>query len=285
MDANDLPSTPSLMPFKSEKPATRRRSALGKCNICQKEGPLTNDHIPPKGVQKIPQVDLMHVTHALHAQPPIKRVGRYFQNGVQYQSICSGCNNTVLGTWYDPDLIEMCNSVTAIISNRSVALPTIVKVATRPGGVARAVLGHILSLGLDRNETTPTLERIRNFVLDSNASMPDGILIHYWVYPYPRLVAIRDAVRSNLGFGQHYVFWCLKFFPLAFLVSIENEHEELIMHPRLNDRIFGSGLFRTDVPIHLYGLPPQNWPEAPDDSGVILFGEDAMVATSRQKNR
>ena len=38
-----------------------RGPKIGHCNICDCYGRLTEDHVPPKGTLKVPQVDLLHI--------------------------------------------------------------------------------------------------------------------------------------------------------------------------------------------------------------------------------
>lgn len=71
-----------------------RGAQSGMCNICGDDGPLTEDHTPPKGCVRPTAMELQHVTHRLHAGKAIKTKA---QDGVKYRTLCARCNNTLLG--------------------------------------------------------------------------------------------------------------------------------------------------------------------------------------------
>jgi hypothetical protein len=253
----------------------------GNCNICLVFGPLTEDHVPPKGVLKVRQIDLFHIHDLLCTERPVgKRHSRHMQGGVFYRSICSRCNSTLLGARYDPSLIETANAVTDFLRS-SMSLPQVVRIRTKPGLLARSVLGHLLAVGINRTEGTPLMDAVRQFVLDETRPLPEGIDIHYWVYPYRRQMALRDAALALDFFKTHIVVWCLKFFPLGFLVTWSNEHRDRLRVPSLRGFMLHSGVHDADVLFDLINVPHQFWPEAPTDQGALLIGEAAHGAISR----
>jgi hypothetical protein len=38
-----------------------------------------------------------------------------------------------------------------------------------------------------------------------------------------------------------------------------------------------------DVLVDLYGVPPQRWPEAPTDTGVVLYGGKPLHTSPRSR--
>lgn len=257
----------------------------GHCNICGCFGKLTADHVPPRGTQKIKQVDLFRIVDVLSMERPRSwKSARHMQSGTFYRSICGHCNNTLLGANYDPVLVNFANSITAIVSS-SLHLPANIRVSTEPGLLARAVLGHLLAIGIERNERSPLLDSVRAFIVDDSLPMPDGIEVHYWLYPYQRQVSIRAAVRTTDMFANQVHFGCLKFFPVGFLVTWDNPRHELIDAPRLSPYLLNSGRHQADLMLPLTDLPHQFWPESPDSSGAVLYGEDAYAAYSVDSRR
>lgn len=257
---------------------TRGRK-IGYCNICDSYGPLTEDHVPPKGTLKVPQVDLLHIVELLGAERPVgrKRRARRMQSGVHFRSLCGTCNSDLLGSNYDPTLIEFSNAVGALLRG-AVAVPEVVFVEITPGLVVRSILGHLLAVGLERRERTSALKGAIDFFLDPALPLPNGIDVHYWVYPYRRQVAIRDAALITSFFKTPPLcFWCLKYFPLAFMVAWD-EKARRIRLPNLRDYMLNSGTHRARVPVHLRDLPPQTWPEAPSNDGAVFYGDGAVGA-------
>lgn len=252
----------------------------GKCNICCSVEKLTADHVPPKGTQKIRQVDLFRIVDVLSMDRPVSwKRARHMQSGTFYRSICGRCNNSLLGAKYDPVLVKFANSITEIVRS-TLHLPSYIQVSTEPGLLARAVLGHLLAIGVERAERTPLLDSVRAFVIDDSLPMPEGIEIHYWLYPYQRQVSIRTAVMMTDMFANQVQFGCLKFFPVGFLVTWDNPRHELISAPRLSPYMLNSGKHRVDLMLPLTSVPHQFWPEAPDSSGAVLYGDDAYAAYS-----
>ena len=256
-----------------------RGSVAGHCNICGTFGPLTEDHVPPKGTLKVPQVDLFHIIELLSVERPIgKKKYRHLQSGVNFRSLCVSCNSGLLGAKYDPALIHFANSVTLFLKS-AIHLPQVAKVQIHPGLVARSVLGHLFAVGLERTERTPLLTSAAEFILDDTRPLPDGIELHYWVYPYRRQVALRDAsMLTDFFKSPPIVFWCLKFFPLGFMVTWANEHPEKISLPSLRDYMINAGTHPADIPLYLDRIPDQLWPEAPGDDGALLYGDAAIGA-------
>jgi hypothetical protein len=255
------------------RPPLVRGPIFGPCNICLIPSKLTEDHVPPKGVLKVPQVDLFHIQDLLSSERPIgKRRAKHMQSGVLYRSICTECNSKRLGATYDPHLISLANSLTEILKAR-IQLPRIINVATFPGMVTRAVLGHLLAVGIERTERTPLLDEVREFVIDQSKPMPAGIRVHYWIYPYTRQIALRDAAIMLDFFKTNIVIWSLKFFPVGFLVTWDTEDRSAIPEYCFNDFMIGSGMHPADVQFRLSNIPNQFWPEAPTDSSAIFLGD------------
>ena len=63
-----------------------RGAKVGPCNICGVDGPLTEDHIPPKGASRLTQVLMLSILDLLHVERP-KKSGRFSQNGVKYRTL------------------------------------------------------------------------------------------------------------------------------------------------------------------------------------------------------
>lgn len=73
-------------------------------------------------------------------------------------------------------------------------------------------------------------------------------------------------------------FWCLKFFPLGFMVTWANEHPGKIALPSLRDYMINAGTHPADIPLYLDRIPHQLWPKAPGDNGALLYGDAAIGA-------
>ena len=176
-----------------------KREKSGQCNICKREGPLTWDHVPPKGSIELSAVEMQTMFQALsgNSEPPKYKIS---QNGVKFRTICESCNN-LLGKRYDPALNAFANDVGQFLKSR-LTFPSIIKIPTKPQLLMRAILGHLLA-GKIELDASLFDEQIRGFLFDDSAPQPDEIYIFYWIYPYEHQVILRDvgmpAKRGNFS--------------------------------------------------------------------------------------
>lgn len=248
----------------------------GRCNLCGSHGQLTEDHIPPKGAIRITQMEMLHLIQVLSASCSMSR-GRLSQDGVKFRTLCGRCNNDLLGTRYDRELIRYVNSIGTILKS-SLRLPPRINVPVVPQKVMRAVVGHILAFGLDRRADGPFEIAMAEYFLDDTRSLPDDMKLYYWVYPHQSQVIIRDAALTSVKIKEPVIFKLLKFFPLAFFATWEEPPGYNFTFENLTK--FGTcGLndeFATIIDTH--AIPDMQWPEAPSNDTFVLYGADAMGA-------
>lgn len=254
----------------------------GHCNICDAYGPLTEDHVPPKGTIRVTQVEMLHIVDLLKAEGP-KTSRRISQNGVKFRSLCAKCNNHYLGTNYDPELISFTNQVATLLKTQ-ISLPSSTKVRIRPGHVARAVLGHLLAVGIERRARGDTGNDVVDFFLDQNKPFPSAMNIYCWVYPYNRQVLVRDAGKFfELG-AAFVVMWIMKYFPLGFMITWDQPKHLSFDLLNLKDYALISGGAAVEAPIRLKNPPAMHFPEEVEKNEMILYGDGAMGANEQQRN-
>lgn len=260
---------------------------VGPCNICGSVGPLTDDHVPPRGAIRVGQLDLFNMIQLLSQTPAKRDKGRHVQGGVKFRTLCGRCNNTLLGTNYDPVLLEFGNAIAQYLQGAAtLSLPDIVTVATQPGLLARAVLGHLFAVGVARQALSPAEQEAAAFVVDPYMTLPDAVDIFYWVYPQRQQVQVRDCMLfTNFSGTDPIRFWCLKYFPIAFMVTWHLKHRERIAAPNLRDYILGSGVHPANVILPLRSIPHPLWPEAPIDNSMVVYGADAVGAVAHSSSR
>ena len=260
--------------------AKTRGPKYGKCNICGDDADLTSDHVPPKGVLKFNRVDLHNIAVALSAEEtgPIK--GRFFQRGVKFRSICQNCNRDLLGALYDPELVSFSNDVSRYLTSQ-LTLPAIAKFSVRPGLIAKAIAGHILAIGLERFPRGVMGDALAEFVRDPDSAPPDGLSIFYWPYPYWSQVLIRGfGIGINWG-SPCVVASVIKFWPMAYMITYNHDQRIRFFHMDLCKFIVGAGQSKVELPVRLTNIPAEHYPEAPDESGIRLHGEDSYYVRRR----
>jgi len=253
----------------------------GQCNICGIFGPLTEDHTPPKSCVRPTSVQLRSIMARVAATPPIER-GIISHNGVRYRSLCSKCNNEILGQKYDPPLASFVNGVSAYVSSM-VQLPDIMSIKAEPQKIMRAVLGHLSAQGINGYQKGTATETCRDYFLDESLPLPNNIKIYYWLYPYRTQILIRDAAYMDLRIRDPIVVWLMKFFPLAFAVIWDKNNS-------YNWSLNELSLYRSypidwivDLDVHLRPVVHPYWPEAPTDEHIMMFGQKAIIATEWSK--
>ena len=136
-------------------------------------------------------------------------------------------------------------------------------------------MGHLVAAKVNI-ENTAFDKAAREYVLDANATLPDGINIFYWAYPYDGSITIRDfGMFTPRGTFRHpSVFQTMKYFPVAYLCSSITEYDGLLSLNEYRD----AGLDdEVEIPIDLTRLESPFWPEAPsdEDNNVFFGGESA----------
>jgi hypothetical protein len=199
---------------------------------------------------------------------------RISQNGVKYRTLCKSCNNTFLGRRYDPAFISFVNEVAKYLRS-PLELPHTIAIPGQPQKIARSVLGHIAAQGVDRYKKGPDTDNFRDFFLNTALALPENLTIYYWAYPYHSHVMIRDAAYANWRDNNHFAFWLLKFFPLAFMVTWDKLATPLGLQNfnRWRGVPFES---EADIPIVLSPSIGEHWPEAPTEESIVAFGREAV---------
>lgn len=143
----------------------------------------------------------------------------------------------------------------------------------------RSVMGHLAAHGASRYNKGPITEPLKDYILDDNKPLPQSVRLYYWLYPYQPQILIRDAALGRMGDLPPVVFWLMKFFPLAFFVTI-GEPEQRQFQMRSLDQ-FGELSIDSErqVEVVLRPIVHQLWPETPNDHSFILYsGEQALLA-------
>ena len=255
-----------------------RGPSVGKCAICEKHGPLTVDHVPPKGAIRVSAVEMTSLISRISADPKKER-SELSQNGVKFRSLCATCNNVFLGAGYDKDLIAFTTKVGEVLKS-PIALPAVTSIRGKPHAILRSVIGHMLGAGVGLKPSGTMGEGMAAYFLDQSMPMPKELDCYYWPYPYNDQVIIHlAALVDSLGAGRPpTVFKLIKFFPLAFLLTWENYDpsrwglENLCEHRRLGFHD------ETDLWLRTHPLPHQLWPETPQNTSAVMFGQGTLQA-------
>lgn len=259
-----------------------KRAKTGPCNICRRDQPLTWDHVPPQGGVELTPMEQQTILDRL-AGDQSNRSYSISQNGVKFRTICKDCNSR-LGSRYDPILNQFALEIGRILKS-TLYFPSVINIPTKPNALIRAILGHLLAAKADIDDTLID-QKIRPFIFDETASLPDNIKIFYWIYPYESVVILRDVIMPAVRgqFNKLGSFSIFKYFPIAYLVADLDQYEGL------NELTVFQNLKANDlakVPINLQVVHNPQWPEIVDNGNFLAGGQSinsSLHAIPRKKS-
>ncbi|WP_331345530.1 hypothetical protein [Cellvibrio sp. UBA7661] len=254
-------------------------ATTGYCAICRSFGQLTQDHVPPKGCGNVKDVTLQTLLQHMVRS----KIKRHSQHGVQFRTLCSNCNNNLLGARYDPELIRLYNSVSELgdkVRQNKTYLPRNFFCEIKPQRLVRAVVGHLLaahSINFLSNgdKLPPFYDSLSKYFLGESEHFPENIEIYYWFYPYRSYKVAKSTAVASLSWSGYLFGDVIKFFPVAFwLVMDKPAHINIPHNLLLVDKTMDIDS-KVEFQLNLKNTPNVNYPEMPDKDGIILMSEDA----------
>lgn len=206
--------------------AKQKRAKHDVCNICSKTADLTWDHIPPKFCNNNSAKEYMV---ALGINDKQKRQNSFpftVQNGIKYRSICSHCNNQILGNETDPVYKLLVDSIVTGIQSKMMLHDNFI-IDVQVNRLARSVVGHILAAKNFYDDECIVDMKLRQYILDTTLNPPAGMQLYCFFYPYETTLIVRDVftMQSNQIPKEYAVpsgmISCMYSFPVAFLLADE----------------------------------------------------------------
>lgn len=246
-----------------------------RCNICLKRSAMTEDHIFPQGITPPgSRIVSNYLKGSGKAQNKRARDTAFAQNGFKKKTLCSNCNNNLLGARLDPFLIDFCKEIDLHVRNKYM-LPkqyfTIEGVVLNK--VVKAVAGHLLAYDDSPRVKSPFLKVLRRYFLGRISSFPSSYDVLFWLYPFDEQAVFRDIFLVDWAKVES-MLWvsAYKTYPVGFAIC-QNEGDYnypvrgfINLAPVLSsteDQVF-------KVRISLENLVPLRWPEAPSGNGGIM---------------
>ncbi|MFJ4393317.1 hypothetical protein [Pseudomonas sp. NPDC089396] len=242
---------------------------------------MTKDHLFPKSLVAPGQRRVTRI--AQQVDPNFRgRQGSFLaQNGVTKSTLCSDCNNRVLGTELDPKLIDAYKAASKPLeSAKFPVMGTLYLNGVYLNKVARAVAGHMIALSDKPEPRSPMIRHLRRFVL-GRGELHSSLQFHMWLYPSSRQGMLKDLFHTVFGAGYEPMqISAFKTYPLAFAFStiIENPNYRLNgvmdLTPYISNETMAYNLKIPTCP-----LVDFNWPYAPHRDGAILTGNTGSLTT------
>lgn len=200
----------------------------GYCVVCGEHGPLTFDHVPPKGAISIRRVEQYHILEAID-EKPIKLKGVPSDNGGRFRTVCGKCNGERIGSDNDAEVSRVCRALTSSVKDYFYNFNSPYNlIVTKVDSLkfSRAMIGHILSAtSVKECESEPSdssyFKPLREFVLGDDKALDETHDIYYWFYPFTRHISAKCIGFYNQGHSS--ILSVLSFFPISFMVTGKGE--------------------------------------------------------------
>ncbi|MBM0212498.1 hypothetical protein [Pseudomonas syringae group genomosp. 3] len=242
---------------------------------------MTKDHLFPKSLVSPGQ---RRVTRILqNVDPNFRgRQGTFLaQNGVTKSTLCSDCNNRVLGTELDPALIDAYKAASKPLKlAKFPVMGTLYLYGVHLNKVARAVAGHMIALSDKPEPRSAVIRHLRRFVL-GQCGLHSSLRFHMWLYPSSRQGMLKDLFHTEFGSGYE-PMWisAFKTYPLAFAFSTEVENPNFRLHGVMDLTPYVSNnTMAYNLKIPTRPIVDFNWPYAPHRNGAILTGNSGSLTT------
>ncbi|MFJ2988318.1 hypothetical protein ACIPF8_10655 [Collimonas sp. NPDC087041] len=258
---------------------------IGFCVICGTHGKLTADHVPPKGCGVLPDVILRPL---MSADGTLR--GPKIQGGVKFRTICGGCNNTLLGTLYDPELkVFVTDMLTQIMQTANQVYARFVHIKIRTPLVIRALIGHMLAAHavqetLEKRESLGANDSLRDYLLNPTATFPKDWRLYCWPYLSRQQVILKHAVLSDLSnfnlrtnplYGH-----VIKFLPLGFWFVHDQPSDYHISAFEITPPYDAETDFMETIIFNLNERPHFLFPETPQGNQMLAFADHQSSVAS-----
>ncbi|WP_461529173.1 hypothetical protein [Pseudomonas sp. 210_17 TE3656] len=244
---------------------------------------MTEDHIFPKSITIPGQKKITQVLKRLDPSNKHHSNTKIAQNGIKKRTLCSHCNNKILGTLLDPALSDLCKEVSLQLRNaRFLHFQTLHIENAQMNKVARAVAGHMLALDDEPQAKHVLARKLRRFVLDEKAKFPAEYNFQMWLYPFKEQAIYKDLYHGVLGEMDSILgISAFKTYPLAFAFcnKIKSNNFTLLGVIELADKLNSDIEQKYRISIPTTSIVDQAWPYAPHPNGVILTSSNESLTT------
>lgn len=167
--------------------ALKKGAENGYCRICGKYGALTDDHVPPKSCGNKGRTEFSIGNNKV-----------IMQNGFHCRTICSNCNNELLGCNLDKEYKKVYDQIKNFKKSGLYLPRNILEIDVDIKKIFRSIIAHFFSVAVYENELTiqEVLEKpihndfisenCRDFVL-GNEEEPKNVDLYYWYYPFSNI--------------------------------------------------------------------------------------------------
>lgn len=260
-----------------------KKDKIDICNICGCTSELTWEHVPPKCCDNFYDVIINPIFNFTNSN-----YNFISQNGIKFRTICSNCNNNILGANADKALQLFYEQTKNYVENIK-SLTDTKTISINIIQVLKCLFGKFLAMG-NTYQKDNVSNSMRDFIL-KNILNPN-LHVYFRIYPYNTLFLARSYSPKQV-FGEFYstrgFISILNFYPMAFIVSNEKESLDLIDLTELVDfknpekDIILSALSAYNPKTK--DILPYNWLADVKDGYIILSSDDFININGFKRKR
>ncbi len=192
-----------------------KKTKTGKCKLCNTEGELSFEHVPPKSAFNNCKV----YQQAFHDLLEGKKA-KQSQLGAGAYTLCTSCN-TKTGAWYQLEYGKFVEAVLQAYKNKTDANSVKFTFSGSRLKLAKAILTMFVSFGT-QNFINSRRPRFKTFLLEkSNTVWPQDIGLYGAIYP--KLENQRKAAcLGKISNGKTFTYDEICFYPLRFVLTLDS---------------------------------------------------------------
>lgn len=259
----------------------------GRCSVCLKRQPLTQDHIFPQCISVPGQKRISDLLTALAISDKKSSRTHLAQNGLKKKTVCADCNNRILGTEYDPALKIFCDQVAVSLRNLVYYFGNRVEVKEiQLNKVMRSVVGHILASDDYPSFKGKYFKALRRYLLDPTAMFPEDLRAYVWLYPGRDQAVLKNMMIHRMSFPEPMWVNVYRTYPVGFAICSDIQHQLYKGMLEFSDKLTAeiTQCFSLRFPSKVY--VPLAWPETPAADGMVFMGRNSgQVATPYKKTK
>lgn len=254
-----------------------------ECNICGEIKLLTDDHVPPKACGNIGRKKHFPVFEQYIENKTVRKIKSPFisQNGKYFSSICSSCNNGLLGLEYDPSLVEFTQKIKEEINDKTNT--TSFQISTKLNRVTRAIAGHLLAAFGEYNKNGFCEIALRKYFLDKSVIKINDFHLYFFIYPFDSLMIARNFAIFGKSPFHNAIISVIKFPPISLILSdkpIDDNMIDLFEYTTENIDEEIKIDIDTQTIFHSSGeLKKEDWPLTVSDDYIFLTSENTRQSS------
>jgi hypothetical protein len=271
--------------FRDEFYSRLKGPSTGYCRICGNRADLSDDHIPPKAIFNDRPFEVTSFPHLGYSQTA--------KAGLKVRSLCPKCNNEVLGSTYDPELIKFSREVAYnnFIRNGLHLASGRFEYKVRTRRLAKAILGHLLALyeplknvGEKVDMTSVDyLGDLRRFIISNDNKIVNDIHLYSWLHPFESTFVVPFFTMINDFSIKEYISGSIfKFFPLGFWVVLAKDLTEYKINLPKIPVAADDGEICSFVLDHRITTSERFPIEPPPDRGALLINRESCYYAQRR---